>query len=221
MVAALITAMISFVNLTLNKEQKTSEFRQAWIDGLRSDLAIFFSSARALCRVMQEVRSPHSSDEDVEYFRFTKDQVSKMRFEGADALYRIKLRLNKNEAEHIELDRLLNVTTATQNKINIEKGLDYSEALKAIESASSYSQDILKSEWERVKRGEKSFQVAKNLVMPLIMTISLVLIAFLLFSPPEPNKPKIDKKHPEIIESTTVQKPPNQPLKATPKNGAP
>ena len=123
MVAALITAMISFVNLTLNKEQKTSEFRQAWIDGLRSDLAIFFSSARALCRVMQEVRSPHSSDEDVEYFRFTKDQVSKMRFEGADALYRIKLRLNKNEAEHIELDRLLNVTTATQNKINIEKGL--------------------------------------------------------------------------------------------------
>jgi hypothetical protein len=57
-VAALITAVISFVNLTLSKEQKTSEFRQAWIDGLRGDLAIFFSSARALCRTMQETRSP-------------------------------------------------------------------------------------------------------------------------------------------------------------------
>ena len=33
--AALITALISFVNLTLSKEQKTSEFRQAWIDGLQ------------------------------------------------------------------------------------------------------------------------------------------------------------------------------------------
>ena len=47
-VAALITALIAYINLTLSKEQKTSEFRQAWIDGLRNDLAAFFSSARAL-----------------------------------------------------------------------------------------------------------------------------------------------------------------------------
>lgn len=34
-VTALVAGAFSFVNLTLNKEQKTSEFRQAWIDGLR------------------------------------------------------------------------------------------------------------------------------------------------------------------------------------------
>ena len=39
--ASLITAIISFVNLTLTKEQKISEFRQAWIDALREDLSIF------------------------------------------------------------------------------------------------------------------------------------------------------------------------------------
>lgn len=187
-VAALITSLIAFINLTLSKEQKTSDFRQAWIDGLREDLAVFFSSARGLCRVMQEARSPHSSDEDVLNFRFSNEQVGKMRVEAAEALYRIKLRLNPNEGEHVELIRLLDLVTSTQNQINIEKGLDYSEALIAIEEASSYSQEILKSEWERVKRGEKSFRVAKNWIMPMIMTISLVFVFVLLFSPADTNK---------------------------------
>jgi hypothetical protein len=187
-VAALITAMISFVNLTLSKEQKTSEFRQAWIDGLREELATFFSSARALCRTMQEARSPNINDEDVKGFRFSNEQVGKMRIDGADALYRIKLRLNKNETEHNELLRLLNAAIEIQNRINIEKGADYSDALKAIENASSYSQEILKNEWERVKTGEKSFQIAKNTVMPAIMVVAIIFIGVLLFNTPESNK---------------------------------
>jgi hypothetical protein len=137
---------------------------------------------------MQEARSEQSSDKDVQAFTFSKDQVSKMRFEGADALYRIKLRLNKNETEHNELEKLLDATVKIQNEINILKGKDYTKALEAIDRASSYSQDILKTEWERVKNGETSFRVARNWVMPAIMLISLVFISILLFSSPEPNK---------------------------------
>ncbi|WP_338589498.1 hypothetical protein VXM60_14625 [Shewanella khirikhana] len=188
-VAALITALISFVNLTLSKEQKTSEFRQAWIDGLRDDLAKFFSSARALCRTMEEIRSVNSNDEDVKAFRFGVDQVGKMRLEAADALYRVKLRLNKSETEHKELYRLLMAATNIQNRINIEKGHDYTEALNAIERASDYSQDILKIEWERVKKGERSFQMTKNKVMPAIMIVSIIFIGFLLFNSSEPDNP--------------------------------
>lgn len=186
-VAALITSLIAFINLTLSKEQKTSDFRQAWIDGLRDDLAVFFSSARALCRVMQEARSPHSSDEDVLNFRFSKEQVGKMRFDGAESLYRIKLRLNPNEDKHAELNRLLDLATSTQNQINVEKGQDYGDALIAIENASSYSQSILKCEWERVKHGETPFRVARNWIMPTIMVISLVFISVLLFNSAETN----------------------------------
>ncbi len=180
-VAALITALISFVNLTLSKEQKTSEFRQAWIDGLREDLAVFFSSARALCRTMQETRSPNTTDEDIQDFKFGKEKIGNMRLAAAESLYRIKLRLNKNEPEHKELDRLLESAMRTQNKINIEKGKDYTKALNAIDLAASYSQDILKNEWERVKLGEKSFQKVKNTVLPLIMIISVIFITILLF----------------------------------------
>lgn len=55
-VASLIAAAISFVNLTLNKEQKTSDFRQAWIDGLREDLSSFFACSRAFARASQELK---------------------------------------------------------------------------------------------------------------------------------------------------------------------
>ena len=36
---AFIAGLFSFLNLVLSKEQKVSELRQAWIDGLREDLA--------------------------------------------------------------------------------------------------------------------------------------------------------------------------------------
>ena len=111
-----------------------------------------------------------------------------MRLAGADSLYRVKLRLNKNETEHKELLRLLEVAIATQNRINVEKGGDYTLALEAIERAASYSQDILKNEWERVKSGEKSFQITKNRVMPGIMIVSIIFIGLLLFNSNKPNK---------------------------------
>ena len=38
---------------TLTKEQKTSEFRQAWIDALREDLARFLGAARAFARAVE------------------------------------------------------------------------------------------------------------------------------------------------------------------------
>jgi hypothetical protein len=36
---SIIAAMVSLVGLTVSKEQKVSELRQAWIDALRDDLA--------------------------------------------------------------------------------------------------------------------------------------------------------------------------------------
>ena len=181
-VAALIAALISFVNLTLGKEQKTSEFRQAWIDGLRIDLATYLSSARALCRTMQEARSPNTNDSDIQDFKFEKAKVSEIRIDAASALYRIKLRLNKKEAEHIELNRLIEAAVSIQNDINIKKGNDYDSALAAIERVSDHSQEILKTEWERVKSGERSFQIAKNWVMPGIMLASALAIGYLLIN---------------------------------------
>jgi hypothetical protein len=96
-----------------------------------------------------------------------------MRLAAAESLYRIKLRLNKNEAEHKELSRLLESAINIQNSINIEKGKEYTQALDAIDIALSHSQYVLKIEWERVKEGEWPFQAAKCIALVIIVSVSI------------------------------------------------
>jgi hypothetical protein len=47
-VAALIAGTVSLLGLIISKEQKTSEFRQAWIDALRCDLSAFLTQINAI-----------------------------------------------------------------------------------------------------------------------------------------------------------------------------
>jgi hypothetical protein len=47
-VAALVAGLFSFFNLVLSKEQKLSELRQDWIDGLRNDLAEHIAAIQAI-----------------------------------------------------------------------------------------------------------------------------------------------------------------------------
>ncbi len=40
-IVALIAVFVSFIGLVISKEQKTSEFRQTWIDKIRDDISDF------------------------------------------------------------------------------------------------------------------------------------------------------------------------------------
>jgi len=104
-IAALIAGAVSLVAITLSKEQKISEFRQAWIDALRADLASFLSSARAFARAM-DARNVHGVEsKDPGKTLFTLEKVGEIRATAAESYYRIKLRLNPGEADHKELLR--------------------------------------------------------------------------------------------------------------------
>lgn len=100
-IAALIAGVFSFVNLTLSKEQKTSEFRQAWIDRLREDLAAFFAAARAFARASELVHQYGSDYKDKVSLPVGEQKIGELRHEAAETYYRIKLRLNPDEVEHI------------------------------------------------------------------------------------------------------------------------
>jgi hypothetical protein len=179
-VAALIASAISFVNLTLTKEQKTSEFRQAWIDALREDLATLFASTRAFARATQEAQGVKDRGENNSPFAMTEQKISDLRYQVAETRYRIQLRLNPKEAEHVELLRLMQVAITKQQEVLDDRG-NTENALQAIETAAAYAPQILKSEWERVKKGELPFQLARNWIAPLIVGLSLVFI-FLLWT---------------------------------------
>lgn len=174
-IAALIAAGVSFVNLTLNKELKTSEFRQAWIDGLREDLAAFFACARAFARASEEHKTLGPATDNPKYLAISAEKVSEIRYQVAETRYRIQLRLNLGEAEHKELFRLMQNATEAQQKVLQGQG-DMAATLKAIEAAVNYAPQILKSEWDRVKRGELAFRVVRNWIAPLVFVLSLLFI---------------------------------------------
>jgi hypothetical protein len=188
-VAAVIAAGVSFLHLTLTKEQKISDFRQAWIDALREDLATFFSVSRAMARATDEARIPE--DQKANYkFGFSEDQVREYRITVAQTYYKIKLRLNAGEAEHIRLLTLMD--QAIEAQIATAQGKsDGSKTLPALEAAVDYSRPVLKSEWDRVKRGEPSFRIARNWVPPILLVLAItfwILSSTQLFDP-RPNPP--------------------------------
>jgi hypothetical protein len=173
LVASLITAAVSFVNLTLTKELKTSEFRQTWIDGLRQDLAQFFGAARAFARAVEELKA-HGANGPL---RIREEKVSDLRYQAAETFSKIRLRLNSKETEHEELLRLLKRAIDEQNEM-LAQATSTEKTLKAIDLANEYARSVLKKEWERVKRGELAFRIARNWLAPIIFVLSIAFVIF-------------------------------------------
>lgn len=178
LVASLITGAISFVNLTLTKEQKTSEFRQAWIDALREDISRFIAAARAFARAAEVLHTFGPDYKEKAALLISDEKIGDLRYQAAEMLCRIKLRLNEGEKEHQELLRLFNRAVNEQNKMLAER-TDVEATLKAIDIATEYARPILKKEWERVKQGELAFRIARNWVAPIIVLLSVALIVFI------------------------------------------
>ena len=181
LVAALIASALSFVNLTLTKEQKTSEFRQAWIDGLRQDLSSFFAGTRAFARATETLHFFGADYKEKAALLMSDEKISNIRYQTAETHYRIKLRLNPDEVEHKELLRLMTRAIAEQNIMLTEK-TDVKKTLIAIELAAEYARPVLKKEWRRVKKGELPFRIARDWPAPIIAVLSLAFVIFLLMA---------------------------------------
>lgn len=180
-VAALITGVIAIVNLTLAKEQKISEMRQAWIDGLRDDLAGYFSGARFVA-----IASDMSFRAERENIRFTHaisdEQWTEKKAICSETLYRITLRLNRAEPDHVELERLLQRVASAHNEGCDGDPKMLSNVLTSIELASDQARSVLKSEWERVKRGEDAFNNLRRWLVPVILVLMSTFVAVIFFA---------------------------------------
>ena len=72
--AALIAGLISFVVTVLAKDQKISEFRQAWIDALRSDAAELARCLENLGRFMDEATAAMLTSQDWSEKQFSNEK---------------------------------------------------------------------------------------------------------------------------------------------------
>jgi hypothetical protein len=154
--AAIVAGGIARANLIASKETKVSEFRQAWINALRDDLAALFSNTRTLARSVQEFRAPQC--DETEKFGIDKTKITVVRHGAAETYHRIRLRLNASQDDHKELLRLLSAMMGAQQAYMVDKEGDVAGPIAAVEKAASYAEGVLKTEWEAVKLGERAYR---------------------------------------------------------------
>lgn len=140
LVVGLIAGVVSLVVSILSKDQKTSEFRQAWIDGLRNDVSQLMAQLGIKKTISEIIQSKTQAEVD-EYLLVHQGEF----VEIGMLISRIRLRLNPDE--HGVLIELL------MTMVNFRD----SDMEARIEAIAVEAQQILKAEWERVKLGEPSF----------------------------------------------------------------
>jgi hypothetical protein len=169
--ASIIAGFFSFVSLVLAKEQKVSEFRQQWIDSLREDLSQFISKLMTMKDVKKNIALAKEKKQKPD---FSLSDVKELHTAISEAYTRIILRLNPNENCSYSKD-----LTESLNKINkLMKEKQWNEISSGVEELRGLSQQVLKTEWTRVKEGEPTFKWSKRIAI-LMFTVAIGIAVFM------------------------------------------
>lgn len=164
--AALIAGLVSLFGLIIGKEQKVSEFRQAWIDELRKCLVAYLVQINAISDLVRMQKSGQAVD---------ASSLSSSYKLLNEASHGITFRINPREKPAKRLMRAMaNFEGIAGNNSNLTP-----DKIKAIEGEFIASaKKLLKFEWKRVKRGEATFVWTKRVIIAIIVSLFVLLIYF-------------------------------------------
>lgn len=163
--AAVIAALISIISLILGKEQKISEFRQAWIDELRKCIVNYLSCVTAIYSY-SKINKNINEDTIINLFKNLND-----------ASNGIKLRLNYDEKCASDL---LVLMKECESKFDDIKSLSNCSVNDFESNFINASQKLLKFEWKRVKRGENAFYYTKIILYSVVFLLLILIICKIL-----------------------------------------
>ena len=185
--AALVAGLFSVLGLVASKENKVSEFRLAWIDGLRNEVSRYTSGVQELARIerarkrmgKEDIANDEGRNREIEWFNASRVAYEKT----IESLTCIHLRLNPKHAsdpkrpEHNLLNRLVEA----RDLFNVEK---YEEAAMCCREIRDAATPLLKSTWGLVKRGERSYRAIKwsSILAVLSGIIGFVYLIYSLWS---------------------------------------
>jgi hypothetical protein len=135
--AAIVTAVAGVASALISRKIKIAEFRQAWINALREDIAFYLKAIDTIHYRVGITERPRSTTDDLE-------KLEDARNEAMLAYRRILLRLNMTEEAHIELADQLNVLLIVKTKTADSAQID-----KVIRHA----REVLRHEWAVTKYG--------------------------------------------------------------------
>jgi uncharacterized protein YoxC len=184
-IAAAIAGLVVFISTVLTKEQKTSEFRQVWIDELRKDISQFIAG-------VTEVVALHKSkvkDEDA-YKKFLDDNFKVIQ-ELETLSHRIVLRLNPDE--HSGLVDLVKNFRKKMLKAYQQPDRERQEE-KLTKELLDATKKVLSSEWKRVKQGEPTFRLVKKGGLVTMVTLFLALVVAMFVNQDKEKKDQVNEK---------------------------
>jgi len=164
-VAAIIAGLVSLLSLVIGKEQKVSEFRQAWVDDLRKCLVAYLVHVNAISDALRVKAKGEQSDSSalLQSYKLLNE-----------ANHGIVLRIN---AEEKPAQALINSMSDFESIFKDNANLVPEKICILEKNFLDASKELLKFEWKRVKRGEKIFVWTKRIVLGSIV----IMFGFLIY----------------------------------------
>lgn len=172
--AALIAGLISLLGLIISKEQKTSEFRQAWIDSLRSELSLVIAHANAIhgASAANLGNLANAGGSASELWKVVRQD-----FVGInEGTAKIRLRLNPREKQ---AQAVLGAIDELEQLLSPGQMMNYVKINALEKHLVSEAQVLLKAEWTRVQEGEATYKVARfaALAISIACVIALIVVS--------------------------------------------
>ena len=201
--AGFITAIISIVKLVNEKESKISEYRQAWTDSARQNLADLIGLIHAQAGTTANLRSNSKSFSDLLKFEpsaeesakigpvidYVKDSMKEQQSHRREMIKEIYITYSKTRL-HFKVDdlsfariehtfsRIMEMFDKLVDEQEKEERAKIKEKIHAAaDELTTFSRLILKTEWEIVKKGEKAFQTTKQWTIYGSIVMLFVLLA--------------------------------------------
>ncbi|MSM41453.1 MAG: hypothetical protein GJT30_17685 [Geobacter sp.] len=191
--AAIITGLLTLVGLIISKENKTSEFRQQWIDNLRREVSDFVGHIEVIIlhgRWLHEKTKNKSGLEATKEIEKCIESIQESVCQAHSLARSILLRLNPHE--HQDIREIMQILDKQLETLPLPTRDETSKTLNRLTEA---IQKELKIEWERVKRGEPTFRTTKTVVTIALVAVISALIALAIIITIKPASVKASKTY--------------------------
>ena len=148
-----ISLVISLISLVISKENKTSEFREEWLNELRNEISNYLSLLHEFKTAWILFQNTGNQDNSI----FFTDNLEKIR-EIKKYKESILFKLNDKD-DSILIKSINNISNILENHSTIDNDTLYEHEYNIIVYE---SKKLLKKEWEKVKSGEPFFIRAKK-----------------------------------------------------------
>lgn len=180
-IAAIIGLIVAVTSAVIAKEQKVSEFRQAWINDLRNEVAAMLAGISSLTNELLYLRKKLNQLDRESTLEEELDLSLKMK-NVVELMYKVTLRLNPEKDKEI-IEHIGSIKLMLSELLNdIKNNLPMRQIRIKRDYLSIMFHKTFKSEWEKVKSGEEKFIMFRNfgeLLLFAFIAAFFVVLAFI------------------------------------------